>query len=63
MNCKLASTGLVGSGLIYLDSDYNTIIPRSNEILLPVNGSTYLKVDSSGLQVYIFTGDLIRWCI
>jgi hypothetical protein len=61
MNCNLASTGLDGSELIYLDSDDNTIIPTSNEILLPVNDSTYVKIDSTGLKVYNSTGDLIGW--
>jgi hypothetical protein len=59
MNCNLASTGLDGSELIYLDSNSNTIIPTSDEILFSVNDNTYVKIDLSGLNVYNSTGDLI----
>ena len=51
MNCNLASTGLDGSELIYLDSNSNTIIPTSDEILFSVNDNTYVKIDLSGQLV------------
>ena len=61
MHCNLASTGLDGSELIYLDSDNNSIIPTTNEISFPVNDITYVKIDSTGLNVYNSTGNLIGW--
>jgi hypothetical protein len=61
MSCNLSSTGLNGSELIYLDSNYNTLIPTSNEILFPINDITYVKIDSSGLNVYNSTGNLMGW--
>ena len=61
MHCNLASTGLDGSELIYLDSDNNSIIPTTNEIQFPVNDITYVKIDSTGLNVYNSTGNLLGW--
>ena len=61
MHCNLASTGLNGTELIYLDSGDNSIIPTTNEIQFPVNDITYVKIDSSGLNVYNSTGNLIGW--
>ena len=61
MICNLSSTGLNGTELIYLDSSDNSIIPTSDEIQFPVNDTTYVKIDSSGLSVYNSTGNLIGW--
>ena len=61
MICNLSSTGLNGTELIYLDSRDNSIIPTSDEIQFPVNDTTYVKIDSSGLNVYNSTGNLIGW--
>ena len=42
MICNLSSTGLDGSELIYIDSDYNTTISTSNEILFLLNDNAYV---------------------